>query len=143
VRADREALTDHHPRSEAALAEEVLAAAADAIADDQPDRRDDDEIGDEDRPVERRDRHAVTATTRSSHASASQSAVSVPHVVVPRYAAGLVDAIADAASIGRPVKRTVFATARSSVRLEPARYGVPGSDTRPSADSSPSTSPIR
>ena len=32
--------------------------------------------------------------------------------------------------------------ARSSVRLEPARYGVPGSDTRPSSPSSQLTPPI-
>ena len=52
VGADAEALADHQPRAELAPAEEVLAALADAVADDEADRRDDDEVGDEDRPVE-------------------------------------------------------------------------------------------
>ena len=57
-------------------------------------------------------------------------------------AAGFVEAIGITASIGSPVKRTVLATARSSVRLDPARNGVPGSETRPSVPSSHSTAPI-
>ena len=44
----------------------------------------------------------------------------------------MVDAIGTTASSGKPVNRTVLAMARSSVRLDPARYGVPGNETRPS-----------
>src|SRR2546428_13512298 len=61
---------------------------------------------------------------------------------MPRQLAGMVDAIGTTSSIGKPVNRTVFAIARSSVSAEPARYGVPGNDTRPSAESSAVTLPI-
>src|SRR5207302_1250786 len=61
---------------------------------------------------------------------------------MPRQLAGMADAIGATSSIGRPVNRTVFAIARSSVSAEPARYGVPGNDTRPSAESSEVTLPI-
>ena len=60
----------------------------------------------------------------------------------PTEEAGIVVAIGITSSIGNPVARTVFAIARSSVRLEPARYGVPGSETRPSSARSQATSPI-
>ena len=69
--------------AEAASAEEVLAGLADAGADDQADGRDDDEITDEDDPVERRDVHR-TPRMDSCPAPAFQSAVTVPAVVVPR-----------------------------------------------------------
>src|SRR5687768_11850847 len=68
--------------------------------------------------------------------------MTVPRGVVPRKPAGMVDAIGITAPIGSPVNRTVLAIARSSVRLEPARYGVPGNETRPSAPSSDLTPPI-
>ena len=80
----REALADHHPRAEPAAAEKVLAAAPHAIARDEPDAGDGDEVSDEDRPVEPRDRHAVTLQMRRSHVSGSQSAVTLPAVVMPR-----------------------------------------------------------
>src|SRR5204862_2683648 len=121
VGADREALADHHPRTEPALSEKVLSAAAYARAGDQTDAGNDHEIADEDSPIETGNQHVVTVRTRSSHASASQSAVTDPHVETPRYDAGIVDAIGTTDCSGRPVKRTVFARARSSVRLEPAR----------------------
>ena len=57
VRADAKALPDHQPRAELAPAEEVVAAMAHAVADDEADRRDDDEVGDENRPVEGCDVH--------------------------------------------------------------------------------------
>src|SRR6185436_12459147 len=141
VRPDAEALADHQPRAEAAAAEEVLAAAADPVARYQADDRDDDEVDDEDEPVERGDCHGVTRRTRSVHASASQSAVTVPAVVVPSSAAGIVDAIGATSSIDRPVKRAVLAMARSKVTLDPARYGVPGKATRPVSSSVQRTPP--
>ncbi len=74
--------------------------------------------------------------TRSScERVGSQSAVTVPAASMPRYAAGMVDAIGITSSIGSPVNRTVLPIARSIVRLDPARYGVPGNDTRPSSPS--------
>jgi hypothetical protein len=57
VGADTEALCDHQPRTESPPAEEVLAGAANAVSDDETDGRDDDEVGDENRPVERSDAH--------------------------------------------------------------------------------------
>src|SRR5262249_41874942 len=144
VRAGAEALRDHQPRAEAPAAEEVLAAAAHPIAGDEADRRDDDEISDEHRPVERGDvhGHSITCRTWSAPRSGSQSACTRPAVTMPRQAAGTVDAIGTTSSIDRPVNRTIFAIARSSVSADPARYGVPGSETRPSADSSDLTPPV-
>ena len=46
-------------------------------------------------------------------------------------------------SSGSPVNLDALAIARSIVRLDPARYGVPGNDTRPSSPRSQSTAPIR
>jgi hypothetical protein len=57
VRADTETLADHQPRAELAAAEKVVAALAHLVAGGQADRRDDDQVGDEDRPVESGDRH--------------------------------------------------------------------------------------
>ena len=85
VRTDTEALADHQPRTEPPPAKEVLPALTHAPPDDQPDGGDDDEVGDEDRPVEGSNVHrVVTLRICSSPASASQSAVTVPAVVVPR-----------------------------------------------------------
>ena len=50
--ADAEALADHHPRTEFPVAEKVLAAAPNAVADDQPDGGDDNEVDDQDGPIE-------------------------------------------------------------------------------------------
>src|SRR6185436_5455271 len=93
------------------------------------------------RAVEERDRHAVTPQIRRSPEAGSHSAFTAPAVVMPMYVAGIVEAIGTTASIDSPVNLTVSTMARSSVRLDPARYGVPGSDTRPSSPRSHSTSP--
>ena len=52
VRADAKALANHQPWPEAAPAEEILAAVADAVSRDQADGGDDDEVDDDDDPVE-------------------------------------------------------------------------------------------
>src|SRR5206468_7972817 len=97
---------------------------------------------DEHRPVEECDCHPLIPRICKSPERGSQSAESEPTVVMPIYVAGIVDAIGITSSIGSPLNRTVLAMARSSVRLDPARYGVPGSDTRPSSPSSHSMLPI-
>ena len=86
VRADAKALGDHQPRTESPPTEKVLAAVAHAKADDEADRRDDDEIPNEDGPVERGDVHPHSMTRRTCNAavSGSQSAVTVPPVASPR-----------------------------------------------------------
>src|SRR5262249_4757242 len=139
VGADAEALTDHHPRAELSIAEKVLAAAADPVADDKADGGDGDEIADEHRPVEQRDFQFLISQIRRTHAAASQSAVSSPGGGVPREGARIGGASRTLSSSGSPVNLTVLLMARSIVRLEPARYGVPGSDTRPSSSRSPAT----
>ena len=74
-----------------------------------------------------------------------------PHDLCPRAArttaagsrvpAGRVEAIGTTSSSGRPVKRTVLPIATSSRRAEPARFGAPGTATRPAGDSSTSCPP--
>src|SRR5262249_2649233 len=158
VGPDAEALGDHHPWPEPPTAEKVVGAAAHAVADDETDAGNEDEIGGENGPVETRDRHGVpsslgrdtdrapawqaTSWICSSPVAGSHSASTVPSVVMPMYVAGIVDAIATTPSSVSPAKRTVLAMARSSVTLDPARYGVPGNDTRPSSPSSQSTAPM-
>jgi len=85
---------------------------------------------------------AAILVTCSVKASGSQSASRRPAVDVPMNAAGIVDAIGITSSSDRRVKRTVLPIARSSVSDDPARYGVPVSDTRPSAPSVQGCPPI-
>src|SRR5207247_10754599 len=66
----------------------------------------------------------------------------MPEVVMPMELAGMVEAIGITASTDRPVNLTVLAIARSRVRADPARYGVPASETRASSPSPQSTAPI-
>ena len=63
--ADAEALPDHQPRAELAPAKEVVAAMADAIPDDEADRRDDDQVGDENCPIEECDVHGSISVSAS------------------------------------------------------------------------------
>jgi len=53
--------------------------------------------------------------------AASHSATTRPSVVVPRYAAGIVDAMEATSCNEQPVNRTVFAIASFRRRLDPAR----------------------
>jgi hypothetical protein len=54
------------------------------------------------------------------------------------YFAGSVDAMGRISSMVKPVNRTAFATARSSVTEEPAIHGLPGGQALPSAPSTTS-----
>src|SRR5206468_5981539 len=105
VSADAEALRDHHPGAEAPPPEEILAGAAHSGTDDEADAQNDDEVKDQDGPVEERDGHDVTRRTDSAHPSASQFRVTVPAGVMPRYAAGMLEAIGTISSSDRPVNQ--------------------------------------